>query len=1140
MTLHKSWRILLGGMAMAFLGLFGAVHTSSAAALGSVINGGFEQGKANWWGPGFEKGTATVVKEAAPEGTDCLKLGAEWICQDKITVQGGKRYKISMKVRSDGAPESSIYVQFSYRGPGLTIQWYGPAEVDTGSGSEKILFATGGTHAWKTFSVVVEAPPSADQILFYLRRNGDVGAGYFDDIKCEPTDDAVTPATQHGTGARKETVLNGGFEKGNANWWGAGFDGHTASVVKDGAAEGEACLKLTSEYVCQDKIPLQGGKRYKISMKLRGDEAPDGSIYVQVSYRGNGVGAAWYGPVQVNLGGRTEQALFVSGGTQEWKTVSAVVEPPKNADQLLIYLRKKTVSAGAAYFDDIKVEPTDEPATTAGALLGAQLSAKLLSPPLAAADAAAAINVLLVAAAQPTPAKLTLIEDGTIEYQVHVATHADLLTLNAAKELNDYLGKISAASAAALSHDEHPTAGPLLIVGRDSALTQKLCPNIPYAELGEDGFVIRTVGPHIVIAGATSGATMYGVNWFLDHKLGVKWLSPDYTYVPASKTLAIAAVRETQVPRFAFRQILSAEGQNKRFAAHNLLNGNSHGAYSVNSPPEINHWDSTWQRPGLVGSFFELVPPAQFQGPHPDWYYGGQIAMMNPGVRQALADAVIKRLKRVDDYQNYWFGLMDNDWGWDTDPASAAFAKNHGGVPSAAQLDMVGDVLQRVRKVLPGAKIAFNAYHWGFTPPTGMTVPDGLRVFPMTIQLDYSTPLFIGRNVKLGKDIEGWNTIAKHILIWDHITNFNGYIQPTPNIYPICETIRWLATLAHIHGYFAEGSWNTKDGEFASLRVWIMGRMLWDPGTDYKAAIAEYCDDYYGPAGKYIRQYIDLMHDESAKTHAPIWEKTNIDSAMLNLDFATQADALMETAQAAVVADPVFLKHVLEVRVCVDYVILVRRKEYQHQAASRHVQFNVDFANRLDRFNQTIKDEGFTQYRQDGTMAELAGIIAIDRKDSTPPKLVGGLPKSAWREIQEIGFNRYYASTIVVADSTASDGAAARLDGHQMAPLIQLKHHKLPEEGLWDIYAEVRVDANDADPNDVALGIGTMPPQDGGTNIKMSQLKDGGYTLIKAPGGPYRYNQDDQVVTFIRGGPKSKYVYVDRFFVVRVAPKPTE
>jgi len=110
-----------------------------------------------------------------------------------------------------------------------------------------------------------------------------------------------------------------------------------------------------------------------------------------------------------------------------------------------------------------------------------------------------------------------------------VARNADTITLGAASTLADYLKRISGASFTSYSDDDHPLTGHLLIVGRNNVLTQRLCPDIPYDKLGDDGFVISTVGPNLVIAGATPRGTMYGVNWFLDHKLGVKWLSPPFT-----------------------------------------------------------------------------------------------------------------------------------------------------------------------------------------------------------------------------------------------------------------------------------------------------------------------------------------------------------------------------------------------------------------------------------------------------------------------------------------------------------------------------------------------------------------------------------------------------------------------------------
>jgi hypothetical protein len=162
--------------------------------------------------------------------------------------------------------------------------------------------------------------------------------------------------------SRAENILtNGGFEDGTASWWGDGIK--TGGVVADMPAEGANCLKITGSYVCQDKRPVEGGKNYRVSMKIRSEGAPEGSVYVQLSYRGGGLAPGWYGPANASVEGRTEKALFTTGGTQPWKEYSTVVTAPDGADQALLYLRKVPGSAGAAYFDDVRIEATEEPAT---------------------------------------------------------------------------------------------------------------------------------------------------------------------------------------------------------------------------------------------------------------------------------------------------------------------------------------------------------------------------------------------------------------------------------------------------------------------------------------------------------------------------------------------------------------------------------------------------------------------------------------------------------------------------------------------------------------------------------------------------------------------------------------------------------
>lgn len=929
-------------------------------------------------------------------------------------------------------------------------------------------------------------------------------------------------------GAADPLVLNGGFEAGKSPWWGAG------EVTRDHAAEGRAALRLGAGFAAQDKRPVVGGQRYRIRLRIRSEAAPAASVYVQLSYRGGGLGPAWHGPARIELGGRSEPALFVTGGDHDWQDFSVVVQAPAAADQLLLYLRKRDKTAGAAYFDAVEVAPTEAPADTAATLHRDTLAERHALPALPPDAAAAA----LAAAAAPADGKpspqLTLAQDGRARMRIHVGASPDVVTLGAALRLADYLGRISGGDFLPLSNDASTAAGPLLVVGRDSALTRRLAPDIAYDTLGDDGFVIRRAGRHLVIAGATPRGTMYGVNWLLDRQLGVKWLSPDFTVVPHAPTLRLASADTRQVPRFRYRAVLSAEGEDKPYRAHNLLNGESHGPSFRPSPPEIDSWDRSWMAKGGNASFFNLLPPARYRKAHPDWYAGGQLAMMNPSMREAMAAEIVRRLKALPDYRQIWFDIHDQDWGWDMDPASRAFAAKHGGHASAPRLDMVIDVADRVRRELPGARFAFNAYHWSFTPPDNLRVPDYVMVFPMTIHVDYSTPLDRGRNAPLGRDIARWNSIARNVLVWDHIANFSGFYQPTPNIYPIGHSIRWLATLPNVTGYFAEGSWNTPDAEFASLRAWLIARLLWDPAQDVEALVAEFADGYYGAAAPDILRYLDLMHAAIVDADDVLAEKSQVDLAMYSLDFIAAADALFDRAEARVAASPAHLAHVRSARTAVDYVALVRRHEYAAESRARGLDWRVDTEPRLARLTAALAAGRARQYRQGGDIAELMQLLAIERRIAPPPARVAGLPAADWRIYQDLSLNRYGAARIV-ADAAASDGAAVRMKGKSSAWTIQFKLDKLPPTGRWDVYAAVRVDAPDAADGAVGLRVGSAPPMSRSDPVRVGAVNDGRYHYVKVPGGPFVRTVDHARSLYIQPPNQAavKYLYVDGLLAIR-------
>ncbi|MBN8527064.1 MAG: DUF4838 domain-containing protein, partial [Planctomycetes bacterium] len=740
---------------------------------------------------------------------------------------------------------------------------------------------------------------------------------------------------------------------------------------------------------------------------------------------------------------------------------------------------------------------------------------------------------------------MTIAAAGVLQAHVHVAGAGDVVSLAAAKELNALLARICGAAAPSpVSHDGNALAGPLLVVGRDGPLGQALGAGIDWAALGDDGFVIRSVGRHTLVSGNTPRGTMYAVNWLLDRQLGVRWLAPTATHVPSSPDLSLPRLDVRQVPRFAYREVLSAEGSDAAFAAHNLMNGRSHGPSYAPTAPEIDDWDHSWMAMGGSADFWELLDMKNTQKAHPEWFTGGQVAMMDKGMRAAMAKEVIERLKAHPDYTRIWYNIWQKDWGWDMDAASRAFAARHGGHASAPRLDMMIDIAEQVRAVMPGARFAMQAYSWGYTPPEGMSVPDHILIFPMTIHVDYSTPLNAGRNQQLGADMVGWTKLAKNVQVWDHIANWAGFLQPTPNIFPIGDSIAWLAQQPGLRGYFCEGNWNSAGCEFGALRAWLIARLTWDPTQDPRAMVTEWCSLYYGKAGPEVRRYIDLMHASAAQTRDVLGQRYTPDIAMYSFDFVTAADALFDRAEAAVAGDEALLKRVRQARMPIDNLILLRRSEFAATAAARGTAWDAGTVARRARFDQAVTDNQVKEYLQGGRIADLQAALDIERTVAKPDAKVAGLPASDWADIQDLSFLRF-DSAKTVADPAASDGAAIRMIGKSSTWAIQLQVQHLPKDGLWDLYAAVRVEAEAGHDDEPVVRIGAAPPMSQFNTASGKEMADGAYHLVKVPGGPYHWDDSTGMKTFFSNTfyvqapakPWITAIHLDRFLAIRAQAK---
>ncbi|RKN70603.1 DUF4838 domain-containing protein [Paenibacillus ginsengarvi] len=727
--------------------------------------------------------------------------------------------------------------------------------------------------------------------------------------------------------------------------------------------------------------------------------------------------------------------------------------------------------------------------------------------------------------------QVMLANNGKAHYGIFVRSDADEMEQHAAQELTTYLTQVTGAPFQ-LSEGVTPPGGPTIVVGR-SALTEGLVPELTGPTLGEDGFVIGAAQRYLVIAGSHPRGTMYGVNFFLDTYVGVKWYSPTYTFVPTFPKLQVCVDYDVQVPRFLYREMYVNDGGNEQYRAHNLLNGKYRDRYTQvpQSEPWLNSWSTYW--PYDVHNFKKIVPQTSY-------HYGNQLLAMNENVRSIAAANLISRVtQQVYEGKDASYGFSQEDTTWSPDPDSLAFAALHGGTLAAPIMDMVGDVATRVKAAIPNARIGTLAYMFTEEAPTNMTLPDNVVVTLTPIYKDHGRALNDPKNSFSKQNAERWAQISDDLVFWDYLVDFSGggYLMPYPSVYAMGETIQFLADFPAFKGYFGElivGTTAPISTGLTDLRAWVGAKLLWNPNLDYRELIDEFVNGYYGEAAPYMSQYMELLHQAFAQSEDKLTISTPITSSFLSFDLMRQIDGLFAQAAAAT-SNPVYLNHVQRTRIEVDYTILMRYVDYMMEAQRRNIVWDPDFDNRYARFKTYTAD--VINYKSKATMTSLYKLIDIRRTLPTIPDFVSSLPYSDWLDYQDHTFRLYEpVGTTLVSDAKASDKAAAKVKGSTNQWAIQLPDTELPREGRWNLYASVRIDPGTGSSGAAAMNYGFSSASGGGrASIDYGQLADGDYHFIALP-WVYEYNPNVSDRYYWFAPPNSTAIqnlYVDRIIAVR-------
>jgi len=482
-----------------------------------------------------------------------------------------------------------------------------------------------------------------------------------------------------------------------------------------------------------------------------------------------------------------------------------------------------------------------------------------------------------------------------------------------ARVLQKYLYRITGAELE-ITSDKKAAKRNDIQLGR---LNRKETGLIDFDKLEEDGFVIQTKNNHLIIAGGSEKGTLYGVYFFLEKHLGCRKYTSKVSFIPRINTVRVKDISDEEIPVFKYREVYYRDAFNQSYMEWHGLD--SHGFLGTES--DWGSWCHT------IGS---LVPPEKYAKSNPEYYSmrngkrtghlfhenQSDICFSKEGALEVACENLEELIEKNPD-PGYWsVSQMDNAAYCLCPECQKAYEEQR------AKMGTILPFVNKVAERFPDKTISTLSYWYSTRPPKDIKPKKNVNIMLCNIGSPRHIPIQKGDST-FSADLESWAKIHDNILLWDYTIQFANLLAPFPNLRTLQPNLQYL----NKNGVVAMFEQANRDvgGEFSELKAYLLAKLLWDPYQDIEPIIEDFLTGYYGPAGKFVGEYIDLMHDELEKSKAHLsifgspWD--NRETFLTEELIATYYD-ILQAGMDAVADDPDLLFRVRTVKNQIDYAVL--------------------------------------------------------------------------------------------------------------------------------------------------------------------------------------------------------------------------
>jgi Domain of unknown function (DUF4838)/Glycosyl hydrolase family 67 N-terminus len=562
-----------------------------------------------------------------------------------------------------------------------------------------------------------------------------------------------------------------------------------------------------------------------------------------------------------------------------------------------------------------------------------------------------------------TEQKIILADNGSSRYSIIIPTHATPEEQKAATVLQDYILQISGAALPVIAADKHK-APYEIILGQNERLDE-LSSSINYKILKEDGFVIRTDSLRLIIAGGNDKGTLYGVYSFLEKYLGCRMYSPKVKIIPQRRQIILNKINEQQVPVISFRDTHYRVTWDAEYTDWHKLDHDPNG--------ERTDW-GMW-----VHTFNELVPPQVYYQLHPEYFamvkgirLPTQLCLSNPSVLEITVQNLRKKIAQQP-AAKYWSVSQNDNRDYCTCDGCKELDEREGS-PSGSIINFVNKVADQ----FPDKMISTLAYEYGRHAPKTLSPRHNVNIMLCSIEAYRHKPITEDTSsAEFVRDVKDWGKIAKDIIVWDYVIQFNHLVSPFPNLHVLQPNIQFFAQNG-VNAMFEQGN-REVGGEFAALRAYLISKLLWDPYLNVDSVMNDFLFGYYGAAGKPIHEYIDLMREELMKGGKPlrIFGSPNEAAATyLTSALISKYNQLFDEAEKLVSDSAEIFERVRIARLPLMYATMEQAKKNfigengLFEQVKGKWEAKTTIRNMVDEFTDLCKREGVTQVKEWSTSPE--------------------------------------------------------------------------------------------------------------------------------------------------------------------------